>query len=193
MKVEDELHKNLYEIKELCKFVTLHPTVKLGKMMKLGHYVVIEEGCDIGDYCFIGNGCTLRPNVSVGPRTWIGHNTVIEESVTIGGDCRVQPLCHITRDVIIEEKVFIGPGLLSLNDDKMVHLRRDKLGFNLKTPMIRRGARIGAGVIIFPGVEIGENAVVGAGTLVTQNVAKGTMVFGSRGVVVRETPRDEWI
>lgn len=112
----------------------------------------------------------------------IHRGAVIGADVTIGShcnicDCRIgervsiQTACHITRGVVIEDDVFIGPRVVTLNDKLK--------GGELSYPRICRGAKIGGGSVILPGVTIGENAVVGAGSVVTKDVPAGATVVGN--------------
>lgn len=125
---------------------------------------------------------TIGPESRVGSMTLIHRGAQIGQGVTIGShcnicDCRIgdrvsiQTACHITRGVIIEDDVFIGPRVVTLNDK----LTSGPLTY----PRICRGAKIGGGSVILPGVTIGENAVVGAGSVVTRDVPAGATVVGN--------------
>lgn len=150
----------------------------------------IERGCEIGPGSFIGRGCVLRPGTKIGSRTVVGHLTVFEGDSVIGDDCLIHAQCHITAGVVIEDKVFIAPGFIGANDMRMSHARRDVIPFERRPYTIRRGARIAIGVHVLPGVEIGANSIVGAGSLVTRDVPERAIVMGRPARVVGET-RDE--
>lgn len=130
----------------------------------------------------------VQDNVEIGPQSRVGSMTLIHAGarigvgVTIGShcnicDCRIgnrvsiQTACHITRGVIVEDDVFIGPRVVTLNDKLK--------GGPMVYPRICRGAKIGGGSVILPGVTIGENAVVGAGSVVTKDVPAGATVIGN--------------
>lgn len=130
----------------------------------------------------------VQDDVRIGPGTRVGSLTLIQTGATIGSgctigshcnicDCRIgdrvsiQTACHITRGVVIEDDVFVGPHVTTLND-KLT-------GGGLSYPRICRGAKVGGGSVILPGVTIGENAVVGAGSVVTRDVPPGATVFGN--------------
>lgn len=177
-------HKNIKP-----QFPPIHPTVKIGKDVRLGHYIVIEEGCEIGDGTFIGNFCVLREGTRIGKRCVIGHGTVFEGKCVIGDRVLIHAQCHITKGVVIEDDVFIAPMFVGANTPRIVHGRKYPL--ELKPYCIRRAARIGVGVVVLPGVTIGENALVGAGSVVTKDVPDRAIVMGVPARVVGEVPDDE--
>lgn len=130
----------------------------------------------------------VQDNVAIGAGTRVGSMTVIHEGAkigsgsTIGSHCNIcacqigdrvsiQTACHITRGVVIEDDVFIGPHVVTLNDK----LTGNKMTF----PRICRGAKVGGGSVILPGVTIGEHATVGAGSVVTRDVPPGATVVGN--------------
>ncbi|MEJ2251016.1 MAG: DapH/DapD/GlmU-related protein [Candidatus Lokiarchaeota archaeon] len=139
----------------------IHPNTKFGDNVKLGYGVVIEEGCEIGDNTFIGHHTVLRPGTKIGKNCTIGHLTVFEGDSKIGDRVLIHAQCHITKFVEIEDDVFIAPFFCGANTKKIKHGR----DFPLKRYgyKIRRAARIGIGVLIFPGIEIGENSQIGVG------------------------------
>lgn len=168
----------------------IHESVKIGKGTKVSETAVIEEDCVIGKNCFIGHFVVMRPNTKVGNNTMLGHMSVFEGDCTIGSHCLIHAQCHITKGAVIEDQVFIAPGFVGCNDNDMLHERRHIKEFKPNGYKIRRAARIGAGVLVLPGIEIGENAVIGVGAIVTKNVAPYTVVFGSpsriQGIVRKE-------
>lgn len=162
-------------------------------MTKIESTAIIEQPCEIGEDVFIGHFVFIRPGCKIGARTKILAYTFLEGDNIIGEDVSITPHCHITKGMMIENKAFIGPGLHSMNDKQMVHLRRHIKPFKPCPPIIRRGARVGGGVFILPGIEIGENAVVGAGSLVTKNVNPGEVVYGAPARFIMKVPVEELI
>ena len=134
----------------------IYSNVKIGKDFKTGHNVFIRENTEIGDDVLIGT------------------NSVIDGNCKIGDRVRVQTNAYITAYTIIEDDVFMGPCSVTTNDKYMKY--GDEV--ELKGPIIKRGAKIGANSTILPGVEIGENAIIGAGSVVTRNVKSDEVVIG---------------
>jgi acetyltransferase-like isoleucine patch superfamily enzyme len=132
--------------------VEVQEDVTIGAGTRVGTFTLIHAGARIGGDCTIGSHCNI-------------HRAVLGERVVI------QTGCHVTRGVVLEDDVFVGPGVITLNDK----LRGGPLSF----PRVRRGARIGGGSVILPGVVVGEEAVVGAGSVVTRDVPAGAVVVGS--------------
>jgi len=128
----------------------------------------------------IGEGTTVRDHVNL-YRCRIGRNckiesfVYIEEGVTVGDDCKIKPHVYIPTGVTIEERVFLGPNVTFTND-KYPHVKGDWEQLNT---VVGEGASIGAHSVILPGVRIGRNAMVGAGSVVTTDVPDGATVCGN--------------
>jgi len=182
--------EKLYEVRELCKFVTIDDNVILGTDTRLGFYTVIENGSIIGSNCFIGHNCVLRPKTIVGNDCRIGHLCVFEGETTIGNNVHIMPQCHITSYSTIEDNVFIGPMVVTGNDRKLSFMRYDYVP---KGVTIKMGARIGLGAILLPGITIGENALIGAGALVNIDVPDGKVFIGHKGILGKSIPKNEYI
>jgi acetyltransferase-like isoleucine patch superfamily enzyme len=113
----------------------------------------------------------------------------VENDTTIGAMTKIQAEVYITAYSTLEEQVFVAPCVVTTNDNFMGRTeRRHEL---IKGPTIRRGARIGGGAILLPGVEIGEDAFVGAGAVVTKDVERRMLVVGNPARVMRAVPEDE--
>lgn len=160
---------------------------------RFGEGVVIEDPCEIGMDTFIGNNTILRPNTKIGDRCKIGHLTVFEGNTVIGDNVVIQSQCHMTRGLIVEDSVFIGPGVFTCNDQRICHLRRHLIEYDEKAPKICRAARIGTGAILLPGVVIGENAFIGAGSVVLKNVPPREFWFGNPAKKIKMIPDREII
>jgi UDP-2-acetamido-3-amino-2,3-dideoxy-glucuronate N-acetyltransferase len=127
--------------------------VVIGENTRVGSFTLIHAGVRIGAGCTIGSHCNIC-------LSQIGHQVSIQTG------------CHITRGVVIEDEVFIGPGVITLNDP----LVPDR---PMKAPTIRKGARIGGGSVLLPSVVIGRGVTIGAGSIVTKDVPDGLTIIGN--------------
>jgi acetyltransferase-like isoleucine patch superfamily enzyme len=114
----------------------------------------------------------------------LGRGSLIENDTTVGEGTRNQAESYVTAYSPLEEDVFIAPCVVTTNDNFMG--RTEKRKALMKGPTIRRGARIGGGAILCPGIEIGEEAFVGAGAVVTKDVPPRVLVVGSPARVLRD-------
>ena len=152
---------------------------------------IIEPGAIIGKDCYIGHYAVIRPGVIIGDNSHIRAHCFIAADARIGNNTQVMQFSNICRNCIIEDEVFVGMGCMTTNTKKIAYRRPYK--DISEPPIIRRAARIGARVTILPGVEIGENAVVGAGSLVHKSLASGYVFLGSPVTLIKKVPEDELI
>lgn len=145
----------------------------IGNHTTIGNLVSIYSGSAIGESCFIGDHASIRENVSVGKESVIGRAAIVELNTTIGNRCTIQTLAYVTGDTTLEDDVFIGP-CVSMSNDKYMGLQE----YELKGPHIKRNAKIGNNASLLPSITIGEDAVVGAGSVVTKDVNDGDTVAG---------------
>jgi acetyltransferase-like isoleucine patch superfamily enzyme len=131
----------------------------------------------------------VRERCEIGDEVVIGRGSLVENDVTIGARTRIQANAYVTAYSTLEEDVFVAPGVVTTNDNFMG--RTDRRLEAMRGPTIRRGARIGGGAVLLPGVEIGEEAFVGAGAVVLADVPPRTVVVGNPARAIREVPADE--
>jgi acetyltransferase-like isoleucine patch superfamily enzyme len=118
----------------------------------------------------------------------IGRGSGVENDVRIGARCRIQSQVYITAQSVVEDDVFVGPCAMTTNDNAMA---RHAPGEALLGATLRRACRIGGGAVLTPGVEIGEEAFVAAGAVVTANVPGRAVVMGVPARVVRQVADED--
>jgi UDP-2-acetamido-3-amino-2,3-dideoxy-glucuronate N-acetyltransferase len=155
----------------------------MGATHRQGQFNVIFDDVIIGEGTRIGNFVMIRSNTVIGKGCTIGSYVDIEGDVTIGDNVSLQSGCYITRGVVIEDDVFFGPRVITMNDKRIVH-RRPGLTFVREGPQIQRGVRVGGGSVLLPGVTVGANSFVGAGSVVTKDVPGGAVVAGNPARII---------
>ena len=150
---------------------------------------IVFAGTQIGERVILGDQSCVRERVTVGDDVVIGRGSLVENDTTIGAMTKIQAEAYITAYSTLEEHVFIAPCVVTTNDNYMG--RTEKRRDFIKGPTIRRGARVGGGAVLLPGIEIGEEAFVGAGAVVTKDVEPRMLVIGSPARVLRSVPDDE--
>ncbi len=146
--------------------------VILGKNSKIRSGSVIYQSVRIGDNFESGHHVVIREDVRIGDGVWVWSNTIVDYSCVIGDRVRIHANSYVAQCTVIEDDVFIAPGVIFANDKYPVSTY-------LEGPHVKKGARIGVNVTILPGVVIGEEAFVGAGSVVTKNVPARTVVIGN--------------
>ena len=151
---------------------------------------VLLAGATIGEGAVIGDQAQVRERAVIGARSVVGRGTAVDNDVTIGERVRIQTGCYITAFSAIEDDVFVAPGVFTTNDNTM---GRHGPEYELRGATLRRACRVGGGAILLPGVEVGEEAFVAAGSLVTRDVPARATVMGSPARVIREVPDSDLI
>jgi acetyltransferase-like isoleucine patch superfamily enzyme len=146
---------------------------------------VVFAGARIGREAIVGDQAYVRERATVGDGSVIGRGSAIDNDVTIAARVRVQTNVYLTAYSVVEDDVFVGPGAITSNDDTM---SRHGPEHALRGALLRRACRVGAGAVLVPGVEVGEEAFVAAGAVVTRDVPAGAVVMGVPARVVREVP-----
>jgi UDP-2-acetamido-3-amino-2,3-dideoxy-glucuronate N-acetyltransferase len=141
------------------EFARIAPDVKLGARVRLNAFINLY-GCTIGDDAMIGTFVEIQRDVVLGPR------------------CRIQSHTFICSGVTLEADVFVGHGVMFINDRHPTIAATLAGTWRMERCVIKRGASIGSGALVFGGVTIGENAVIGAGAVVNRDVPAGATVAG---------------
>ena len=140
-------------------------TKKVGKGTTIWQHCVILKGAKIGEECNINAHC------------------FIENDVVLGNRVTVKSGVYLWDSVVLEDDVFVGPNVTFTNDrfprSKVYPAQFEKI-------IIKKGASIGGGAILLPGITVGENALVGAGSVVTKNVAANTVVVGNPAKILKK-------
>jgi UDP-2-acetamido-3-amino-2,3-dideoxy-glucuronate N-acetyltransferase len=161
---------------------------RLGDGVSIGAGAVVLAGAVIGDGVIVGDQAHVRERVSIGERTVVGRGVSVENDVAIGARVRLQTNAYVTAWSVVEDDVFVAPGVVLTNDPTA---GRRPAGEELRGATLRRACRIGAGAVLLPGVEVGEEAFVAAGAVVTADVPARAVVMGVPARVVREVPDEE--
>lgn len=157
-------------------YLSIAPDVKLGRDVKLSKFINLY-GCEIGD------------------ETKVGAFVEIQKNATVGKRCKISSHSFICEGVTIEDGVFIGHGVVFINDSYPRSTTDGKLqteaDWKVEPTIVKEGASIGSGATILSKVTIGENAIVGAGSVVTRDVPADTIVAGNPARVRRYLRRAE--
>ena len=149
---------------------------------------VVLAGARLAAGVIVGDQAFVRERSTVGPGSVIGRGSVVDNDVAIGAHARVQTNVYLTAFTQLEDDVFVGPGVTTTNDDTMA---RHAPEAPLRGAILRRACRVGGGAVLTPGVEVGEEAFVAAGALVTRDVPARAVVMGTPARVVREVPDED--
>lgn len=163
---------------------------RIASEVQIGAHVIIYNQSEIGNDVFIADSAVIRERVTIGEETIIGRLATIENDTRIGNRTKIETGCYITAYSNVGNDCFIAPMVMTSNDN---FLGRTKERFkHYKGVTIKDGGRIGVGAVILPGIEIGKEGVVAAGSLVTKNVPPKTLVMGSPAQLQREVPPEQW-
>ena len=165
------------------------PPAQLGAGVVVSTGAIVFAGSSVGADSIVGDQSCIRERVSLGDNCVLGRGSLIENDTTVGDGTRIQAGAYITAYSTLEEDVFIAPCVVTTNDNYMGRTERRKA--EMRGPTIRRSARIGGGAVLCPGVEVGEEAFVGAGAVVTKDVPPRTVVIGAPARVLRDVSPDE--
>lgn len=163
--------------------------LEIGVACTISTGAVVFAGTTLGDRVIVGDQACVRERCELGDDVIVGRGSLVENDTTIGRNVTIQANAYVTAYTTIEDDVFIAPCVVTTNDNYMG--RTEQRHAMRRGPTIRRGARIGGGAVILPGIEIGEEAFVGAGAVVVRDVPARTVVVGNPAAALREVPENE--
>jgi len=189
----------------------IHPNVKIGKDAVIGEYVIIGEpprgkksgelptvigdgavirshtviyaGNTIGDNFQTGHHVLVREENSIGNNVSIGTSSVVEHHVILGNDVRIHTQAFVPEMSILEDGAWIGPNAVITN---AAYPLSPNVKSELKGAILKKNAKIGANATLLPGITIGENALVGAGAVVTKDVPPNKVVAGNPAKIIND-------
>ena len=165
------------------------PPLELGAGTIVSTGAVVFAGTTVGERVIVGDQACVRERCSIGDDVVIGRGSLVENDTTVGALTKIQAHAYITAYSLLEDNVFIAPCVITTNDNFMGRTEtRHEL---IKGPTIRRGARVGGGAVLLPGIEIGEEAFIGAGAVVIRDVPARALMVGNPARQLREVPDEE--
>jgi acetyltransferase-like isoleucine patch superfamily enzyme len=165
------------------------PPLELGAGTIVSTGAVVFAGTTVGERVIVGDQACVRERCTIGDDVVIGRGSLVENDTSVGALTKIQAHAYITAYSLLEDNVFIAPCVITTNDNFMG--RTEKRHELIKGPTIRRGARVGGGAVLLPGVEIGEEAFIGAGAVVLRDVPARALMVGSPARQLREVPDEE--
>ncbi len=164
------------------------PPLELGAGVTVGANAVVHSGARVLPGAVVGDRAHVRERSVVGESSVVGSGVAVDNDVTIGARVKVQTGSYLTAFTLVEDDAFVAPYVTTTNDNFM---GRHEPDFELRGATLRRASRVGAGSILLPGIEVGEEAFVAAGALVTRDVEPRTLVMGVPARVVRQVEDSE--
>jgi acetyltransferase-like isoleucine patch superfamily enzyme len=165
------------------------PPLELGAETVVAAGAVVFAGTTVGARVVIGDQACVRERCRIGDDVVIGRGSLVENDTSIGALTKIQANAYVTAYSTLEDNVFVAPCVVTTNDNFMG--RTERRHALRKGPTIRRGARIGGAAVLLPGIEIGEEAFVGAGAVVLGDVPARAVVVGSPARQIREVAAEE--
>ncbi len=170
-------------VSALSRVPTASGPALIGAGSTIGCHAVIFSATSIGEATLIGDGASVREDCVIGDGCVIGRYVTVNYNVRVGDRVKIMDHAWLAGNMEVEEDVFISGGVLTANDNSLRATGYDPA--MVVGPTFRRGAKVGVGAVILPGIEVGQGSVVAAGAVVTRNVPAGATVFG-----VPARPRD---
>lgn len=145
--------------------------VKIGSESIIRDNTVIYSGVELGKKVETGHHVLIRENTDVEKNTIIGSGSIIEDRCEIGQDVSIQSGVYLPSKTIVEDEVFLGPEICITNDKYM--------DSEIEPVKIEKGAKVGGNVTLLPGIKVGKDSFIGAGSVVTKDVPPDKKVYGN--------------
>jgi acetyltransferase-like isoleucine patch superfamily enzyme len=165
------------------------PPLEVGPGTVVSTGAIVFAGTRIGERVIVGDQACVRERCTLGDDVVVGRGSLVENDTEVGARTKIQADAYVTAYSLLEEDVFIAPCVVTANDNFMG--RTERRHALRRGPTVRRGARIGAAAVLLPGIEVGEEAFVGAGAVVIRDVSARAVVVGNPARQIREVPDDE--
>jgi len=165
------------------------PPLELGAGTIVSTGAIVFAGTKVGERVIVGDQACVRERCTIGDDVVVGRGSLVENDTEVGARTKIQADAYVTAYSLLEEDVFIAPYVVTANDNFMG--RTERRHALRRGPTVRRGARIGAAAVLLPGIEVGEEAFVGAGAVVIRDVPPHAVVVGNPARQIREVPDDE--
>jgi acetyltransferase-like isoleucine patch superfamily enzyme len=159
----------------------LPPPLRVGAGAAICAQAIVFAGATLGPKAIVGDQAFVREHAVLGERSVVGRGSAVDNDVTIGDRVRIQTGVYLTAHSLVEDDVFVGPTVSTYNDDTMA--RHDD-SYEIRGATLRRACRVGGGCKLRPGVEVGEEAFVAMGAVVTRDVPPRRVVRGAPARVV---------
>lgn len=149
--------------------------LRIGREATVCTQAIVFAGAEIGPGAIVGDQAYIRERAVIGERSVVGRGSAVDNDVAIGARVRIQTGVYLTAYSVVEDDVFVGPTVSTYNDDTMA---RHDAAYELRGCTLRRACRIGGGAQLRPGIEVGEEAFVAMGSVVTRDVPARRIVRG---------------
>jgi hypothetical protein len=165
------------------------PPLRVGDVCIVGTGVVLYRGAVIDGKVLMADLCTVRENVTVGRGTIVGRGVTIENFCSVGRYCKLESESYLCAYCTLEDRVFVAPGVVTSNDNFVG--RTQERFKHFKGVTVKQGGRLGACSVTLPGIVIGEDALVAAGSTVTRDVEPRVIVMGKPARRWKDVPVEQ--
>lgn len=167
------------------------PGAILGHKVIVGTGAVLYAGCKIGNKVLVADLATIREDVEVDEGTIVGRGVAIENKCRVGARCKLETNAYLAAYTTVEDDVFIAPGVLTSND-RFIGRTEERFA-HFGGPIVRRAARLAVGAVLLPGVDVPEEAVIGAGAVLTKDGEAAQIHLGIPARSTKSVPKEQLI